>query len=93
MLFFNCRKAKTMKKLLIHKTRQLKKENKVIYYQASKYRHLIIFNPAIEHYKVIKKLQRHFLIRDNNCKAGVLIEDKKIIFYHNIDKMYNLNQR
>jgi RNA binding exosome subunit len=65
---------------------------KVLYYKGKYYNHLLIFSANIEHAQVIKKLMKHFKLNDKNAKSGLLIEDKKIIFYGEFTEMYNLKE-
>ena len=80
-----------MNKLLTHNLIKEKTDTKkILYYKGNHYNHLIVFSANLEHSQVIKKLLKHFNLNDDNTKSGLLIEDKKIIFYAEFEKMYNL---
>ena len=62
-------------KQLIHKLTQ-EKEAKLILYKGKYFIHLIAFNKRQAHYQVINKLKKHFLINDNTCQAGWIINGR-----------------
>lgn len=63
-------------KTLIHKLTN-EKEAKTLIYKGKYFIHLIVFNKKQAHYQVINKLKRHFIINDDTCQAGWLINGKQ----------------
>ena len=78
--------------LLVHnKTKKSEETKKILYYKGKVFNHLVIFDAIIEHALLVKGLLRHFKLTDNNCQAGLLLENK-IIFYTEFEKFYNITE-
>lgn len=52
-------------------------EAKLLLYKGKYFIHIIVFNKKVGHYKVIRKLQKHFIIDDTTTKAGWFINGRE----------------
>ena len=68
---------------LTHK-RTADKEAKAVIFKGKAFRHLIVFNKGIGHYRVISKLKRHFIVNDNTIQAGWLINGRLEFYSRNM---------